>query len=961
MFYIPLYIKTEYSLLDSTIRIKELVEYAKLNNIKALTITDNNLYGAYEFYLECTKNDIKPIIGLEVDLNDLKIVLYSKNINGYKNLIKINEEEKTLELLNKYSSDLICIVPFKSLNIYEDLNKIYKDIFIGYKDSYELENIKYDNKIYLNEILYLNKNDKIYYLYLQGIKKGITINEINIKEENYLNLEINENLENYKYIYDNVNLVLEKRNDLLPIYELEEGYTDYTYLKEMCRRGLKKRFGERVNSIYIERIKYELEIIKEMGFCNYFLVVMDYVRFAKEKGILVGPGRGSAAGSLVAYVLEITDVDPIKYNLLFERFLNPNRITMPDIDIDFEYNRREEVINYCIEKYGIKKVASIVTFGTLASRQVIRDVGRVMDLDPKELDSFVKLIDSKISLKENFKNSKIENIIKNNKDIYELIKISLKLEGLKRHTSVHAAGIVISSKDLDEVLPIVKHDNMYLTCFTMNYLEDIGLLKMDFLALKNLTLITSVIEDLNKDNIKINFNDIPLDDQKTFDLFKKANTVGIFQFESEGMKNFLQKLKPNNIEELSSALALYRPGPMSNIDSFIKRKQGKEKIDYIDERLKDILMPTYGIIIYQEQIMKISNVMAGYTMAEADLLRRAMSKKKEDILLKEKDKFISGCIKNGYSIEVSNKVFDLILKFASYGFNRSHSVAYSIISYKMAYLKANYNKYFMKSLLDNVIGTVITKEYIYEAKINDIKILNPDINNSEKQYKVENSGLRFPLSCIKNVGENAINKIIEEREKRTFEDIFDFVNRTYSKQVNKGTIINLIDAGCFDLFNINHKTLIENIDLIINYVDLYKELEEDAIKPNLIEYKEYENKELLDRSFNVLGFYLSNHPVTEIKIKDKNLIGLNEIKKYFDKIITTVVMVDRIKTIDTKNNEQMCFITGSDELEYIDIVMFPKIFKLYNNIKVGDIIKIKGKVEKRFDKYQIIVNEIKLI
>lgn len=961
MFYIPLYIKTEYSLLDSTIRIKELVEYAKLNNIKALTITDNNLYGAYEFYLECTKNDIKPIIGLEVDLNDLKIVLYSKNINGYKNLIKINEEEKTLELLNKYSSDLICIVPFKSLNIYEDLNKIYKDIFIGYKDSYELENIKYDNKIYLNEILYLNKNDKIYYLYLQGIKKGITINEINIKEENYLNLEINEDLENYKYIYDNVNLVLEKRNDLLPIYEIEEGYTDYTYLKEMCRRGLKKRFGERVNSIYIERIKYELEIIKQMGFCNYFLVVMDYVRFAKEKGILVGPGRGSAAGSLVAYVLEITDVDPIKYNLLFERFLNPNRITMPDIDIDFEYNRREEVINYCIEKYGIKKVASIVTFGTLASRQVIRDVGRVMDLDPKELDSFVKLIDSKISLKENFKNSKIENIIKNNKDIYELIKISLKLEGLKRHTSVHAAGIVISSKDLDEVLPIVKHDNMYLTCFTMNYLEDIGLLKMDFLALKNLTLITSVIEDLNKDNIKINFNDIPLDDQKTFDLFKKANTVGIFQFESEGMKNFLQKLKPNNIEELSSALALYRPGPMSNIDSFIKRKQGKEKIDYIDERLKDILMPTYGIIIYQEQIMKISNVMAGYTMAEADLLRRAMSKKKEDILLKEKDKFISGCIKNGYSIEVSNKVFDLILKFASYGFNRSHSVAYSIISYKMAYLKANYNKYFMKSLLDNVIGTVITKEYIYEAKINDIKILNPDINNSGKQYKVENSGLRFPLSCIKNVGENAINKIIEEREKRKFEDIFDFVNRTYSKQVNKGTIINLIDAGCFDLFNINHKTLIENIDLIINYVDLYKELEEDAIKPNLIEYKEYENKELLDRSFNVLGFYLSNHPVTEIKIKDKNLIGLNEIKKYFDKIITTVVMVDRIKTIDTKNNEQMCFITGSDELEYIDIVMFPKIFKLYNNIKVGDIIKIKGKVEKRFDKYQIIVNEIKLI
>lgn len=958
MFYIPLYIKTEYSLLDSTIKIKELVEFAKANNIKALTITDNNLYGAYEFYLECTKNNIKPIIGLEIEINKLKIILYAKNINGYKNLIKINEEEKNIELIKKYNNDLICILPYNSLELYSNLSEIFKDIFIGYKNINEFNNIKYTNKIYLNEILYLNKNDKIYYLYLKGIKNGVTINEVNVEEYNYLNLEIKENLENYKKIYDSVNIVLEKRKDLLPIYKVEENYTDYTYLKEMCRIGLKKRFGEKVSLIYIERIKHELEVIKEMGFCNYFLVVMDYVKYAKKQNILVGPGRGSAAGSLVAYVLEITEIDPIKYNLLFERFLNKDRITMPDIDIDFEYNRREEVINYCVEKYGIKKVATIVTFGTLAARQAIRDVGRVMNIDIKELDSFTKLIDSKISLKENIKSPKIQNIIDTNKNINELVKVALKLEGLKRHTSIHPAGIVISNKDLDTVLPIIKHENMYMTCFTSNYLEDIGLLKMDFLALKNLTIITNILEDLKKDNINVDFNKIPLNDSKTYEIFKEGNTTGIFQFESEGMKNFLKKLKPDNIEDLSNALALYRPGPMANIDNFIRRKNNLEKIEYIDEKIEKILKSTYGIIIYQEQIMKISNVMASYTMQEADLLRRAMSKKKEDVLLNEKLKFINGCIKNGYDEKTANEIFAMILKFASYGFNRSHSVAYSMISYKMAYLKANYKKYFMKNLLDNVIGTIITKDYIYEAKMNDIKILNPDINKSEKYYKIEADGLRFPFSCIKEVGENIIKKIVETRKEKKYIDIFDFVGRVYDKQVNKEVIITLIDVGCFDSFNINHKTLIENLDLIINYTDLYKELGEYAIKPNLIEYSEYSELELIERSFNKIGFYLSNHPVTEYKAKYKNIVDLNEIKNYFNRIIETAVMIDKIKKIETKNKEEMCFIDCSDEFEQAELVVFPKVLKKYPNLKVGDIIVIKCKVEKRFDKYQLILNEI---
>ena len=958
MLYIPLYIKTEYSILESIIKIKDLVEFAKEKGYKALAITDDNLYGIYEFYKECKKNNIKPIIGLEVTINELKVILYAKGDIGYRNLIKIfeNKDNYTIELLNKYNQDLICILPYESYEIYNELK--YEDKFIGYKNKKEEEKIK-ENKIYIRETLYINKNDKIYYLYLKGIKDRKTIEEIKEENDYSLNIETsNIDLTNYKYIYDNCNLKIEKDNNLLPIYEVPDGYDSFSYLKEQCKIGLKKRFGEMVKQVYIDRLKYELKIIKEMGFCNYFLIVMDYVKFAKKNKILVGPGRGSAAGSLVSYVLEITDVDPIKYNLLFERFLNPNRITMPDIDVDFEYNRREEVVDYCIKKYGEKKVAGIITFGTLASRQVIKDVGRVMNLDLKEVDSFAKLIDSKLNLKENYNNEKIKNIIDRNNNIRDLYKISLKLEGIKRHTSVHPAGIVISNKNLDEVLPIIKKDNLYLTCFTMNYLEELGLLKMDFLALKNLTLITNIINDLKKDNINIEFDKIPLNDSKTYKLFMEANTLGIFQFESIGMKSFLKKLKPENLEELSIALALYRPGPMGNIDSFIKRKRNLEKIDYIDDRLKNILKPTYGIIVYQEQIMKISNVMANYSLGEADILRRAMSKKNEEILIKEKDKFISGSIENGYKKEDAIKVYNLILKFASYGFNRSHSYAYAIISYKMAYLKANYPKYFMKNLLDNVIGTISTKEYIYEAKMNDLKILSPDINLSSNLYVVENEGLRFPFSCIKNIGYNTVTSIIEERKNGLFKDIFDFTNRVYSAKVNKNAILNLIIAGCFDSFSINRKTLVENIDIIINYAEIYKELGDDLEKPNLVKYLEYDKKELLNKELEVFGFYLTSHPVSEYKLKDKTLISLNKIKENFDKTVNTVVMVDKINIVNTKSNEQMCFIAGSDELDSIDIVLFPSVYKKYNKFNVGDIIKINGKVEKRFDKYQIVANNI---
>lgn len=965
MLYIPLYIKTDYSLLDSLVKIKDLVLFAKDNGYKALSIVDDNLCGVYEFYKECINNNIKPIIGLEVKVENYKILLYAKGDIGYKNLIALNQiEDKNIDIISKYSDDLICIVPFESKSLYNSLNKVFKDIFVGYKNKNELELLDMDNIIYVDQVNYINKNDKIYYMYLTGIKNGKTINEIEYSSDNYLknideiDLSLNDN---YKYIYDNCNLKIEKRNDLLPIYDVGENYTEFTYLKEMCRKGLKKRFGDKVSKVYIDRIKYELNVIKEMGFCNYFLVVMDYVRYAKESGILVGPGRGSAAGSLVAYVLEITEIDPIRYNLMFERFLNSKRVTMPDIDIDFENNRRSDVINYCINKYGEKNVAGIITFGTLASRQVIRDVSRVMDYDQSKIDYIAKLIDSKDSLKKNLNNPKLKEIIESNKDIKKLYDIALKLEGIKRHTSVNAAGIIISSKSLDQVLPIIKHDDMYLACFTKDYLEEIGLLKMDFLSLKNLTMITEILEEMKKDNILVDFNNIPLNDPKTFEIFRNGNTNGIFQYESNGMKNFLKKLKPNSLEDLFSANAIFRPGPMDNIDLFVERKHGIKKIDYIDNRLEDILKPTYGIIVYQEQIMKISNVMAGYNLEEADILRRAMSKKKEDILIKEKDKFISGSIKNGYSEEIALKVYNLILKFSEYGFNRSHSVAYSIISYKMAYLKANYPKYFMKCLLDYSIGTINIKDSVYEAKSNDIKVLNPDINKSYDSFTISSEGLIYPLNSIKNVGYNVVKQIVEERKKGLFTDIFDFMIRMYSNTINKNLIINLINSGCFDSFNVNHRTLIENLDIIINYVDLYNELEGEAVKPNLVYYDEYSESELLQKSFDVFGFYLSNHPVTNIRLKDNSLISLNLIKNYFDKFINIVVIIDRIKVIDTKNNEKMCFISGSDEFGSLEIVLFPKTFALNNDIKVGEIVKFRGRIEKRFDEYQMVVSNVNKI
>lgn len=970
MNYVPLYIKTENSLLSSLIKIDELIKFAKSYNYKALSIVDNNMFGVMEFYKKCLQNDIKPIIGLEVKL-DNNLVLYAKNYNGYKNLLKIStimsESKVDINILEKYSSDLICVIPFNYRFIYDELNKMFQNVFISYKNKEEYDLINKDISIYMNETLYLQKKDSNYLKYLIAIRDGKKIDEINILGDNHLLLP--EEIKNYDFnsnnqkILDMCNLKIELHKDLLPIYECPNNLDAYSYLKELCQDGMRKRFGSSVGKVYIDRLKYELNIINKMGFCNYFLVVYDYVKYAKEHGILVGPGRGSAAGSLVSYLLNITTIDPIKYNLLFERFLNPERVTMPDIDIDFQYDRREEVINYCVNKYGNKKVAGIITFNTLGAKQAIRDIGRVMDINLDKIDALTKLIDSNLSLRENYNDSKLKRILNEDSELFNLYKVSLKFEGLKRHTSNHAAGIVMCNENLDEIIPLYKKDGMFLTAYSMDYLEEQGLLKMDLLAIKNLTLIDTVLKEVNKKNKVISFDDIPFEDSEATNVFTSVNTLGIFQFESTGMMNFLRKFRPSNFQDIVAALALFRPGPMNNIDSYIKRKQNKEKIDYFDKSLEKVLKPTYGIIIYQEQIMQIASIMAGFSLGEADILRRAMSKKKEEILLKEKDKFINGSIKRGYSEELARKIYDLILKFAAYGFNKAHSVSYATISYRMAYLKAHYKEDFMKTLLNFELNSVNkTKEYIYECKKEGLNILKPDINKSDKYYLKEKDGIRYPLTGLKNLGSMIVNNILDERKNGDFKSIYDFIKRTNRKNINKKTLISLIDAGCFDSFDLNHRTMIDGIDLIINYGELIKDLDEEfVLLPELEIKEEYSKHELLKRELDVIGLYISDNPITEYKQKLNNKFNICDVSHWFDKNVNIIGTIDYVKEVETKKQDKMCFIKISDELASIDGVVFPQLYKTLNEIKKDKTVLISGKVEKRFDKYQIIVNNIKYL
>lgn len=945
-------IKTDYSILTSLIKLADLVNYAVDNKITVLGICDDNLCMTAEFLSLCKNENIKPLVALEVKFNDRLIYLYAKNNKGLKSLFKLNtyllDNELIIEELKKYIDDLVVVILYEDKDIYESLKNITDNIYIGYANEEEKRNalIMISKLVYFNLALAINSYDTKYINYLQMIKDNVSSSEYTNKD--YSKFYLKSTLENDTFIKEIDSLFLTKRDDLIPHYD-EKHENSYAFLEALAIKGLSKRLNGNVSGDYKKRLMYELSVIKKMNFVDYFLIVYDYVKYSKKNNIYVGPGRGSAAGSLVTYTLGITNIDPLKYNLLFERFLNPERVTMPDIDIDFDASKRGDVIEYVKKRYGDLNVMPIMTYGTLASKQVLLSVSKILNVD---ISLISNLIDAKKSLRDNLTNEVVK-ILNSHKDIKEVYYDALKLEGLKKHISTHAAGIIICRERLDEVIPIIKSGDSYLTGFTMNYLEDLGLLKMDFLAIKNLTTMANILNEIGN----VNINEIPLDDEEVLKRFSFGNTTGIFQFEVEGMKNFLRKLKPSSFNDLVVAVALYRPGPMENIDTFIKRKEGKLKVDYIVPSLEPVLKETYGIIVYQEQIMQIFMIIASYTTAEADIIRRAISKKKESVIKEEKEKFIIRAKKNGYEETDATKIYDYIMKFANYGFNKSHSVAYALVAYQMMYLKVRYPLYFYNYLLNiNKGSSIKTKEYIDEAKMVNIKIIKPDVNISRNDYYIK-EGIVMPLSFIKNVGEAISNEIVLARGSVPFKDFFDFAARIYNKGINEKIIENLIMAGAFDSFGETRATLVDNIKPAILYAELISGLDESLVnKPELIKKEEYPSNVLMQKELDLYGFYISNHPASKFKCPK-----IKDINNYFDKNVVTVGLLESVRMIKTKKGDSMAFLRISDETGTMDYTIFPNRINYANIIKDGDLLKIAGHVEKRLDKYQIVVLKLEKI
>ena len=1067
--FVHLHVHSEYSLLDGMSRIKDLPVRAKELGMKAIALTDHGvMYGAVEFYKECTKNNIKPIIGCEVyvaprsrfdkepgiDSGYNHLILLAKNKIGYQNLSKLvslsfiegyyYKPRIDLEILEKYSEGLICLSAclagsLSQAIIKNDMKKAeeialwHKQIF---KDDYYIEiqhnglrqQIMVNQKLIelarkleiplaaTNDAHYLKKEDSYFHEILLCIQTGKRMSDedrmrfetdefyIKSKEEmaDYFS-EFPDAIENTVKIAEKCNYDFEFGITKLPNYDVPEKYeTHYDYFKDLCYEGIKKRYGENPIEEVLKRLEYEISVIKQMGYVDYFLIVWDYINYAKTTGIPVGPGRGSGAGSIAAYAIGITDIDPLKYGLIFERFLNPERISMPDFDVDFCYERRGEVIDYVERKYGKDHVSQIITFGTMAARMVIRDVGRVLDYPYSETDKLAKMIPMEVHItipKALDQNRELKTLYESDDQVKQLIDIAIKLEGLPRQASTHACGIVITKDPVDTYVPLYVNDGNISTQYTMTILEELGLLKMDFLGLRTLTVISDT-EKLVKENRGITVEyDEEMNDPKVYKLWSEGETIGIFQFESQGMTNFMKELKPDCLEDIIAGVSLYRPGPMDQIPRYIKGKQNPGHNVYTHPALEPILNVTYGCMVYQEQVMQIVRDLAGYSLGRADLVRRAMGKKKLDVMAKEREYFIHGqidengnilvpgCVRNGIDEKSADKIFDEMAEFAKYAFNKSHAAAYAVVSYQTAYLKAHYPEEFMAATLNSFLGNLDKVPiYIYECKRLNINILKPDINKSFTKFTVQDGKIRFGLGSIKNVGVSAIQTVIEEREKNgLFESFTDFCERIQSGVVNKKAIECLIKAGCFDEMNQTRATLLASFEKILdtinnqgrnqiaNQVTMFDLVEpEENVKYQYTVLKELNEKELLSQEKEMLGIYISGHPLEKIKdiIKKQTNINSIQIKDLNNENsagfkdgqnVKYAGTITNIKKKYTKKNTIMAFVTVEDLYGSIEIVIFDSVYSKCEKILIDEnIVIVQGRLSIKEDEdARIIVQDIK--
>ena len=1000
-------VRSAYSLLNGTMTVQKIVHQAKELGFESVALTDvNTMHGVMEFVLECKKVNIKPIIGLEISVSyseyNFPLLCLAKNDLGYKALLKlsslVNTESKVIDIQTvlEFQNNLFLIL-YSDHSLFDQslLNGNDKDIeelarklwrllpnlILGISRQEDRFTSKQNQRLrtILNQLsVQTTACHRVYYAeaeedenlrVLRAIDKQMLLSDKNLVKESFryflsddemLKLYGKEDCQMSDTIASQCDLKWESQKTYLPKFDTPKGISSSQYLTQLCLAGLEKRLeGNESIGAYRARLKSELDVIVSMQYEDYFLIVWDFIRFAKTQNIYVGPGRGSAAGSLVSYCLGITHVDPLKYDLLFERFLNPERISLPDIDTDFPDNRRDEVIQYVLNKYGKEHVAHISTFGTLAAKQVLRDVGRVMEISVRNLDSISKTIPNtlKITLAQAYNQSdRFRQLINSDERYQKLFKIASALEGLPRHISTHAAGIVMSSVNLSEVVPMIQiESDMLSTQFTMEYLESLGLIKMDFLGLRNLTIIDEVVQAIQKEkNISLNILKVPLDDRKTLSLVHNVDTVGIFQLESEGMKNLLRQMKATRFEDIVATIALFRPGPMENIPEYINAKEKPSEIRYIVPELKPIVESTYGIMIYQEQIMQVAQKLAGFSLAKADLLRKAMSKKNANELTKLEQAFIQGCVKNNYPETIAKEIYNLIFKFANYGFNKSHSVAYAMISYQMAYLKANHPDYFFVALLNSVIGSEgKTFEYLQEAKNHNVGILGPSVNKSRDRYYLDNDSIRFPLQIIKGIGTVLSKEILLEQHKGIFKDYYDFVVRMNTHRISKANFESLIDAGALDEFNLSRNTMKASLQDALNYADMIKieknqqiSIDTSLVKPlDLIVVPDHA-LERVENERAVIGFYLSDHPLIYIKKKYNNLnsIALLNISNNNQSFIA---MIKKIKQHRTKTGSLMAFIQVYDESGDMDCVLMPNQYQMIaDQLKINALVKVEGLIEK---------------